>query len=366
MSRLTAVISRRTTQALTFALIAASAACEQSTGPADSLDAAATLADYQAMSQLLGSEGFVAINGLGGRTPMSTGALVSSMQRLPGLLTERGGREYAIELFRAATTDAAHTTFAKTVISNRHLGRTLVYSTTLDQYVIDSARSGAPSNGVRFVAYEQDASGKPVVGREIGYADLLDEGSNAGNAIALRLKVVTRTVTTLDYRTTVDIATDAGSIDVTGFAVDGAARFEFTIGLDARKVGTATRIDADFQLGVPTRNFTVTGTVRGVEEGRDGVGNISVTAKHQGNTLRSAVSGNNGVLEGSITWNGSTFATISGPASAPVLRGATGQPLTAEEMLVVRNVMRLNDDVFDLIEELVEPVEDLVLLGLIL
>lgn len=366
MSRQLRPHTRHTTRVLTFALIAAAAACEPSTGPADALNPAATLADYQALNQLLGSEGFVAINGLGGRTPMSTGTLVTAMQGLPGLLEDRAGRAYALDLFRAASMDAGSTTFAKTVISNRHLGRTLVYNATLNQYVIDSARTGAPTNGVRFIAYEQDASGKPVVGREIGYADLLDEGANTGPAIALRLKVVTRNVTTLDYRTTVDLTTTAGSIDVVGFATDGPARFDFTIGVDARKVGTRTLLDADFQLAVPTRSFSITGTVRGVEEGREGEGSISVTARHQENTLRSAVSGNGGTLDGTITWNGKTFVTISGPAANPTLRGATGQPLTVEETLVVRNVMRLNDDVFDLVEELVEPVEDIVLLGTIL
>ncbi|MBL8959486.1 MAG: hypothetical protein JNJ98_06525 [Gemmatimonadetes bacterium] len=357
----------RLTRALTLALVAMTAACEQSTAPGtDGLDPAAALADYQALNQLLGSEGFDAVSGLGGRTPMSTGTLVAAMQDLPSLVQGRAGREYAVNLFRAAHQQARTSTFAKTVISTRHLGRTMVYSPALDRYVIDSARTGAPSNGVRFVAYEQDAGGKPVVGREIGYADLLDEGANTGPAIALRLKVVTRNVTTLDYRTTVDVSTTGGSIDVTGFATDGPARFDFTIGLDARKVGARTLLDADFQFAVPTRNFTINGTVRDVEEGRDGEGKITVTARHQENTLRSAVTGTAGTLDGTITWNGTTFVTISGPASNPTLRGRTGQPLTGDELLMVRNVMQLNDDVFDLVEELMEPVEDLVLLGTIL
>ncbi|MBK8250823.1 MAG: hypothetical protein IPK85_26020 [Gemmatimonadetes bacterium] len=358
---------QRVTTALTFALVTMTAACEQSTAPTvDSPDPGAALADYQALSQLLGSEGFVAVSGLGGRTPMSTGTLVAAMQDLPSLVQDRAGRAYAVNLFRAAHLQARTSTFAKTVISTRHLGRTLVYRATLDHYVIDSARTGAPTNGVRFIAYEQDAGGKPIVGREIGYADLLDEGASTGNAIALRLKVVTRSVTTLDYRTTVDVSTTGGSIDVSGFAVDGASRFDFTIGLDARTEGTRTLLDADFQFAVPTRNFSINGTVRDVEEGREGEGKITVTARHQDNTLRSAVSGTAGILEGTITWNGTTFVTISGPATNPTLRGRTGQPLTGDELLMVRNVMQLNDDVFDLVEELMEPVEDLVLLGTIL
>lgn len=357
----------RLTQALTFALIAVTAACEPSTAPAsESPDPAAALADYDALGQLLGSDGFVAVSGLGGRTPMSTGTAVAAMQGLPALMQDRGGRAYAIELFRAAATEAKRPSSESALISDLHRGRTLVYSASLDQYVIDSARAGAPVNGVRFIAYELDAEGRPLTEREIGYADLLDEGTGEANAIALRLKVVTHDLTTLDYRTRVALSTDAGSIDVSGFARDGAARFDFNIGVDARRVGTSTLIDADFQLGVPTRNFRVTGTVRDVEEGREGEGEVTVTAQHQANVLRSAVVGTAGVLDGTITWNGATFVTITGPAADPILRGRTGQPLTLQEVLMVRRVMRLNDDVFDLVEELVEPVEDLVLLGMIL
>jgi len=69
---------------------------------------------------------------------------------------------------------------------------------------------------------------------------------------------------------------------------------------------------------------------------------------------------------GVITWNGTPYISISGPADKPVLRGPTGQPLTAQEALVARSVMRLSDDVFDLVEELVEPVEELLLLGWLL
>ncbi|MFN0099521.1 MAG: hypothetical protein ACKVS7_12660 [Gemmatimonadaceae bacterium] len=349
---------------MTIALVAISAACESSTAPqTDVAPSEATVADYDALGRLLGSDGFAAVNGLGGRTPLSTGTVIAAVQQLPGLVRDNSGRDYVLGLFRAAAAESPKQGAALRIISSVHLGKTLVYDTALDQYVIDPARTGAPSNGVRFIAYEQDSAGTPIATREIGYADLLDEGTTTGNAIALRLKVVLRDVTTLDYRSTVDLRPTEGSIDVTGFATDGVARLNFTIGLDARRVGTRTLLDADFELGVPVRDFTVVGTVRNVEEDEEGNGEITVTARHQQNTLRSAVTGTAGVLNGSISWNGATFVTISGPADQPTLLGRTGQPLTIGEMLVVQRVMRLNDDVFDLVEELVEPVEDLVLLG---
>lgn len=359
--------SPRYLRALTIALVAVSAACESATAPQTDLTPSdATVADYDALGRLFSSDGFAAVNVLGGRTPMSTGAAIAAVQQLPGLVREHSGREYVLELFRAAASVSSGQGAALRIISTVHLGKTLIYDTTLDQYVIDPARTSAPANGVRFIAYEQDSTGAPIATREIGYADLLDEGTSTGNVIALRLKVVLRDVTTLDYRSTVDLTPTEGSIDVTGFATDGVARLNFTIGLDARRVGNRTLLNADFDLGVPGRDFSVVGTVRNVEEHVEGEGEVTVTARHQQNTLRSALTGTGGVLNGSISWNGATFATISGPATQPTVLGRTGQPLTVGEAIVVHRVMRLNDDVFDLVEELVEPVEDLVLLGWIL
>jgi hypothetical protein len=365
--------SARWLRAATIALLVAAAACEQPSAPASArLDTTATLADYQALQELFASEGFAGVQSLGGRTPMSANTALAAARALPALAGGDGartGRQYALDLFRAATSQASglrRSTFAKTIISDRHLGRTLVYDAAQDQYVIDPSRTGAPSNGVRFIVYELDGRGKPIPSREIGRADLIDEGANTGEAIALRLLVVTRGSTRLDYRTRVDVGNGTGAIDVSGFAADGAERLDFNVKLRGRTTGGATIVDADFDFSVQPRNFSVTGQVRGVQDGRDGVGSVALTARHQSNTLRVTLSGDNGMVNGGITWNGTPYISISGPAANPDLRGPTGQPLTPQEVLVVQSVMRLSDDVFDLVEELVEPVEGLVLLGWLL
>jgi hypothetical protein len=365
--------STRWLRAMTIALVAAAAACEQPSAPATvHLDTRGTLADYQALQELFASEGFAGVQSLGGRTPMSASSAIAAARALPALASGNGarsGRQYALDLFRTATRQASaldRSSFAKTIISDRHLGRTLVYSAALDRYVIDSARTGAPSNGVRFIVYETDAGGKPIPTREIGRADLIDEGAGTGEAIALRLLVVTRGSTRLDYRTRVEMGNGTAAVDVSGFAADGAERLDFNVKLRGRTGSGAPTLDADFDFGVQPRNFTVTGQVRGVQDGREGEGSVALTARHQSNALRVSLTGDAGKANGSITWNGTPYITISGPAANPDLRGPTGEPLTAEEVLVVRAVMRLSDDVFDLVEALVEPVEDLVLLGWLL
>ncbi len=365
--------SSRWLRAIALFAVTATAACEQATAPASArLDANGTLADYQALQEIFASEGFAGVQSLGGRTPMSATLAIAAARATSALATApdaRTGRQYALALFRAASAQHAglrHSTLGKAVISDRHLGRTLVYDATLDRYVVDSARTGAPSNGVRFIVYETDAGGKPIPSREIGRADLIDEGATTGEAIALRLLVVTRGTTRLDYRTRVEVGNGTGAIDVSGFAADGSERLDFDVKLRGRTSGGTPVLDADFELAVRPRNFSVTGQVRGVREGREGEGSVALTARHQANTLGITLEGRDGALDGGITWNGTPYISISGPASNPVLRGPTGQPLTAQEALVARSVMRLSDDVFDLVEELVEPVEELLLLGWLL
>jgi hypothetical protein len=103
-----------------------------------------------------------------------------------------------------------------------------------------------------------------------------------------------------------------------------------------------------------------------VDESEEGDGEVVLTARHQDTSLRVEMEETGEKVDGKILLNGATFVTITGTAANPVLRGATGQPVTGAELQVVRHVIELSDDVFDLVEDLVEPVEELILLGAIL
>jgi hypothetical protein len=325
-----AIRIRGVLQGATIALLAATAACEQATAPlANTPDANAH------PRRLPGAGADVRLRRLRRRAGTRRGAPPCRPARRSRRCAHSPGWPASHRRGSTPSTSSAlplHRRHGRAsprrVISSRHLGRTLVYNVAKDQYVIDSARTGAPANGTRFIVYELNADGKPNVSREIGRADLIDEGAGTGEAIALRLLVVTRGSTTLDYRTRVDIGTTASSIDVSGFATDGTERLDFTVGLDGRKVATGTVLDADFEFSVKPRNFTVTGTVRGVQDGREGEGKVSFTAKHQENTLRVELNGTAGTVNGAINWNGKPYITITGPAATPTLRGPSGQPLT--------------------------------------
>ena len=64
--------------------------------------------------------------------------------------------------------------------------------------------------------------------------------------------------------------------------------------------------------------------------------------------------------------NGDVFATVSGDAGSPTILGASGNPVTGVELLVLQRVVDTVEDVFDLLEDLLDPVDDLVFLGMLL
>ncbi|MEP7381736.1 MAG: hypothetical protein ABI910_08625 [Gemmatimonadota bacterium] len=366
---------RRALAMLGTTLLVGAAACEPATGPSarGELDAAAVLADYGAMDGVFASETWAGLQALAGRSPLSASTAVLALRVVPGVASSAGGRAYLAgflrEVAEASRTGVVATgsPFARTIISPTHLGRTFVYDAARDDYVVDPTRTGAPSNGVRFILYAVDGSGHPIPAREIGSADLLDEGSSAGATIVLRLVVTKQGSTRIDYRTSVLPGNGTGRIEVSGFATDDdGTRLDFDIGVTGTDQGGKSLIDADFDLGVHARNFRIQGTVRGVEDGREGDGAISVTARHGATSFRVVVEGDGETLDGTIFLNDATFVTVSGDARNPTLRGASGQPVTEQELRVVRAVLHAVDDVFAMVEDLVRPVEQLLLLGWIL
>lgn len=367
--------SRRALRALGVFVLVVAAACEPSTAPSarGELDPAKVLADYGALDGVLASDSWTGLEALAGRSSLAANASVSALRVVPSAAGRLTGRAYVADVVRAlreaqaSGLDAKATSFARTLISPAHLGRTFVYNATLDQYVVDPSRTGAPSNGVRFVLYAVDGNGRPNPAREVGSADLLDEGSSSNATIILRLVVTKEGVTRIDYRTSVLPGDGSGRVEVTGFATDDdGTRLDFDIDVAATSQGATSQIDADFDLAVRARNFRITGTVRGAEDGREGDGAVAVTARHGATSFRVAVEGDGETIDGTIFLNDAPFVTVSGDVRNPTLRGASGAPVTPLELRVVREVLHAVDDVFALVEDLVRPVEHLLLLGWLL
>lgn len=362
----------RIRSAVTVAMAMFATACGTGTEPdvRPEFDAEAALEDLDALETALGSDDLSGLLALSGRTPFgSSPAAIGAVagMRAPGL--HEGGRAFARDLARRLL--AVRTTedglAEGPIISGWHRGTTFVYDPERDNYQPDLTREGAPETGVRFVIYEVDDGGTPIVGSEIGYADLIDEGDGSVKDIVLRLVVVQHDQTVLDYRATLDHDATSGALTVDGFfSGGGGMRLDFAVALAASRVDGVGRVDLDFELGVPVRDFSIVGRVRGMDENGTGEGDVELELRRGPDRLAVEMTASEGTVDGTVLLDGEPFALVSGPVDDPVITNPTGEPLTWSEGVVLHRIVDVVEDVFDFLEDIVDPIDDLVFLGIIL
>lgn len=361
-------IRRRIRLAALAGVATVAAGCQASTEPEpqEPFDTEAALADHEAVRAALQAPELDAFRALAGRTPFGDGPAGVDALASAGT-AESDGRSFSLALARRLAEHATEGgTAAAPIISDTHRGSTFAYDPEQGEYGVDPERTGAPENGVRFILYEVDAEGVPNVDEEIGFADLVDEGDGSVEDVVLHLTAVVDGDVVVDYRTALDDDGSRGLLTVHGFLVGDRVRLDFDIEAVGRRDGDRTMLDIAFELRVDQRDFSVTGTVRGVEEGGAGEGDIDVVVRHRTRSLRLDVRGSDGSIEGSVFLNGDLFATVSGPVHDPTFLGRSGEPLTFWQRLALHRIVDRLEDVFDLLEDLVDPVGDLVFLAIVL
>jgi len=365
----------RRTRLLTLAAATlAVAACDTSTTDPqiddEPFDAQAVLTDYETMGATIEGADWSALDALEGRMPFGGTPTPAMARALSQMETEsEQGRYVAMLADRLAATPVTALSsqpMAGPLISGWHRGTTFVYDPMTDEYMPDLGRTDAPETGVRFVLYEVDASGVPILAEEAGYADLIDEGDNSIEDLALRLQVMWYDTVILDYATTLDHDADGGALTVTGFLQGEDARLDFDIDVEAENMQDGTHLDIGFDIGVAERDFRIIGDFSGVEDDDDGDGVVNLTVSHRDGSFRIEMMGSDGLLDGTIWVNDNVFATVTGPEDAPVFVDADGAPLQWDQILVLHRIVDVTEDVFDLLEDLVDPVDELLLLGFIL
>jgi hypothetical protein len=349
-------------------LVIIGSACETGTDP-DSGDAfRAALRDYQAVDAAFASSEWASFKALGGRTPYGASAAIDLVAGVDdGAFPQSLAARLSDGALSAPSASSEQSGPAGApIISTTHRGKTFVYDPARDDYVIDPSRTGAPSTGVRFITYEVDRSGRPIVGRETGYADLIDQGDGSAQDIALRFTVVLDRKTVLDYRTTLNEDGDRGALTARGFLEGDGVKLDFDIEAASRKVANTTELDVQWEIAVDARDFSIVGDVRGAQEGVEGEGDVDLTVRHRDNSFRLDASGEDGQIEATVYLNGEVFATAEGPHDNPTILGRTGEPIAGVELLVLGRIMDWVEDVFDFLEDLLDPIDDLVFWGLVL
>jgi len=265
-----------------------------------------------------------------------------------------GAREYAAALTRLYTQPTAgmRPVGSRAAILDEHLGKTFVRNAETLEYEV-SDRTGAPSNGVRFIVYTVNPiSGQPVTPlQEVGYADV--EVTQTASAASVRIELVSGNVTYLDYTVGATASQTSATVNVSGFVSNGEDRVNFDLDIHVNSDNVLT---FDYSLSVPTRgNFRMdleetwnsnTGAVTSSLELRGPHGTVTIV----GNWADNAGTYN-------VEVNGEPFATITvTQGSDPVITGADGQALTPEELQALQDIYQVFLGGFDFFEDLLDPI----------
>lgn len=235
------------------------------------------------------------------------------------------------------------------------LGTTFVFDQSEGRYV-PSRRGGAPANGVRFILYAVNpVTHETLVSSEIGYADLLDEGRARASGIALRLLIVSNSITYLDYAVTVDGTPQSGTLGIVGAMTDGTTRATFRIAARGASTlaGFTTKVDFDFR--VPARRFGITAAMENTLARGAFSESTRMTVHSEGGRIEYVVRGDFETIDATISVNGHRFATATGPRAHPEIRGASGAALTEQEAHALRRILHLADAVGVLFLRLLQP-----------
>jgi hypothetical protein len=251
---------------------------------------------------------------------------------------------------------AVHVALA--VIPAQVLGKTFEYNTETAQYA-ETARAGAPANGVRFILYAiNPVTQVPVEPlAEAGYADLLDQSTATSDAV--RLQVVSSGVTYLDYGVSGSGDESAGNVLIDGFVTNGTTLVNFDLDNSYSEAANGT-IGFDYSLDAPSLDIDLKYLLSVSQISTDAVADVDVT-----------VSGPHGDvgIEGQVTGEGSLTATVNGEAFAVMhldegseissITKPDGSALTAPEYAALAAIWGFVLKGLDVFEDLLEPVDNL-------
>jgi hypothetical protein len=339
------------------ALVLGLAACGKDNGPSEfsptgtSADMAAAEGAFRgeqatsfavlgpAMSAVLGSSGLA----------VQTGELV--VHGATGKAARYGQLLTALVPRRAASPVSAAT------LPSEVLGTTFVWDTTSDSYVA-SDQAGAPPSGVRFQLYAVDPvllqPVEPLV--EVGYVDLVDHGT--ASTVDLSIKVVEGGVVYLQYQVTATPTANGGVIGISGFATNGTTLANFDLQNSITGIDTSPVITFNYHVGVPSRHVSVDWSATQSNLSDTEVG-ITLTLSITGPNGQVRITGSYTVSGGSfqVKVNGELFATVSidPETGTPVITGAGGGPLTADEEATLQTILGFYQESADVFAGLLSP-----------
>ena len=236
-------------------------------------------------------------------------------------------------------------------------GTTWVFDASLQRYVVDPARTGAPSNGVRYILYPVNPLDHTLLPEvEIGYADLTDVGDATPNAASLRLRAVSNDVVFVDYQVDLVVAAGAAALGVHGTFFDGVRHLAFE--LQAQGTSTPSRESLELRalLEFPEDDFELDSAsratadlVHGTQHAEHAIGigghAFAIVADHAGDAAQATVA-----------VDGVPFAQVNVSGSVTAILGADGRLLPAEQRETLGHLFGMFGQVSAVLMRLLEPV----------
>jgi hypothetical protein len=342
---------------ITGALALSLAACGKDNGPSE-FSPTGTSADMSAAEGAFTGEQATSFAVLGPAMQVALGG--SSLAVQTGALVVHGATGDAARYGRLLTALVPRQTVSPVsaaTIPSGVLGTTFVWDTASHGYVA-SGLAGAPAAGVRFQLYAVDPvllqPVEPLV--EVGYVDLVDHGT--ASSLDLAIKVVEGGVVYLDYEVTATPTASGGVIAISGFASDGTTLANFDLRNSISGINTSPVISFNYHVGVPSRHLSLDWSATQASVSDTEVA-ITLTLSITGPNGQVRLTGSYGVSGGTfqVKVNGTLFATVTIDATtgAPVITGATGEPLTPDEEATLQTILDFYQGSADVFAGLLSP-----------
>jgi hypothetical protein len=234
------------------------------------------------------------------------------------------------------------------------LGKTFVYDTATNKYVVNDTITGAPATGIRFRLYAIDSVGlvaEPLV--QVGHVDLTR--TTNGSSVTGRIEVYNIVGTKLlDYSVTVGGTAAFPTFNVSGFAgvgvnqvtfslttgfslVNGAASATWTTSVPARGLMSRVRITIGGTEGDPS--FTLGGVIRA------GLRKVEING---------AFDNEGGEL--TVKVGDKVFAYITITGIIPTVTDENGDPLTPEDEETLLRIFHWFETAFDAPDAILAPI----------
>lgn len=312
-------------------------------GMADLTSEFATNAAFQSLASLSGYFQLTSASAaLRATLPMD----VSTRSAAANFVTVAKSRREAMRLYASLVPSSPAVLFPSNV-----LGKTYVWDVNTSAYV-QSAQTGAPANGVRFILYVAGLSGPTVPLQQLGFVDLTDESTPQADILGVLLKLGTATVA--DYTISAEFPTQSSLILTASGRLTNPNNTSSFVDFTLEQSLSQTSLGVDYHVQGSngfTIDFQLTFTLSGAS--------VNFAISNGGNTL--SLSGTltfgatSDTVNFQIKYNGTVVATVTGSGDNPTITGSGGRQLSEAEIANLVAIWQGAGEVLDALDAVFEP-----------